>query len=151
MSQQGTIALREATGADRAFLLDVRKQGLREDVVRVWGSWDDDRQGCYIDRLLSAGEVRVVCCDGADVGMLTVERREGSLHVENIVLLPPVQVAGVGTRLLSDVSRRADGLGLPSTLEVLRASRARGLYERLGFVSNGETDTHVRMRQPPAG
>jgi len=142
--------LRRATTADHDFLLDVRRQGLRDDVVRVWGTWDGDRQSRYIDRLLSGDDLRIICCGGEDIGMLTVETRDGALHIENIVLLPSWQGKGIGTELVSNVCDRAAAQGVPVTLEVLKVSRAVSLYGRLGFSVVDETETHLRMKRTPA-
>jgi hypothetical protein len=47
--------------------------------------------------------------------------------------------------LLADVHRT----GKPVVLQVLKANRARRLYERLGFVMTGESETHYVMRALP--
>ena len=148
MGESIKITLRRATNEDHDFLLDLRRKGLEEDVLRVWGTWDDERQRRYIRGLLAGDDLRIVCRDGADIGMLTVEEREGSLHIENIVLLPMFQSRGIGGRLIFELCERTDELGIPATLEVLKVSRARALYERMGFRIVEETDTHYRMERP---
>ena len=145
MAAPAMTMLRPAAHADHAFLLDVRKQGLRDDVIRVWGAWENERQSRYVRRLLSGDDLRIVCCNGEDGGMLTVKTTAESLHIENIFLLPAFKGMGIGTELIQDVCDRGRELGLPVTLHVLRASRARSLYERLSFCIVGETRTHFRM------
>jgi len=52
---------------------------------------------------------------------------------------------GVGTSVVRDVMHQASRLGLPLRLQVLKANRARRLYERLGFREVAETPTHFQM------
>ena len=143
------ITLRNATSTDHAFLVSVRRSGLRQDVVSVWGDWDERRQSRYVERLLGDDALRVVQLDGVDVGMFTAEQHPTSTHIENIVLLPDYQGFGIGTYLIRGVCSRASGQGARVTLSVLRISRAVRLYARLGFRALVETKTHLEMEWIP--
>lgn len=71
-----------------------------------------------------------------------------------MALLPEFQGRGIGTKLIQAVMGEAAGLGLPLRLQVLKANRARRLYERLGFHVYAETATHLQMsraREPGRG
>ncbi len=62
-----------------------------------------------------------------------------------IVIAPAFQNRGIGTQLMHDVIAR----GKPVQLGVLFENhRARALYERLGFLEIGRTDTHYQMIRP---
>jgi GNAT superfamily N-acetyltransferase len=89
-----------------------------------------------------------VVVDGVDVGILCVTRREDHLFLGKVALLPPYQGRGVGTELVKTVLDQGRGLALPVRLQVLKANRARALYERLGFAECGETETHYLMVWP---
>ncbi len=61
--------------------------------------------------------------------------------------LPEYQRRGVGSAVIKDVNREATEQELPVTLGVLKVNpRAQALYEKLGFVVNGETETHILMK-----
>jgi len=57
----------------------------------------------------------------------------------------------LGAALVRGVTAVADVRGLPVRLQVLKINPARRLYERLGFVVTGETETHDLMARPPSG
>jgi ribosomal protein S18 acetylase RimI-like enzyme len=63
-----------------------------------------------------------------------------------VEVLPEWQGQGIGTRVVSRVVQEAGGV--PVSLHVLKGNPARALYERLGFVIDGETATHVTMCRP---
>lgn len=49
--------------------------------------------------------------------------------------------------MIKDIIREATVRQLPVTLDVLKVNpRAQVLYEQLGFVVNGETETHNLMK-----
>jgi hypothetical protein len=57
-----------------------------------------------------------------------------------ILIAPEHQNCGVGTELVGRVLARAGARGVPVRLQVLRANRARNLYERPGFQLSGATE-----------
>ena len=81
--------------------------------------------------------------------MLEVLRSDGELNLANIRVAPEYQGQGIGTRLIGEMLREAHQQGLPVTLRVLKVNPARRLYERLGFVVVGETQTHHLMACSP--
>lgn len=63
-------------------------------------------------------------------------------HIENLFVAPEVQGIGIGSALVEEVERI---VGPPVTLTVFKVNeRARRLYERLGFVVEG--DAAIRFR-----
>ena len=52
-------------------------------------------------------------------------------------------------KLIQALCDEADGRGIPVELQVIKVNPAWRLYERLGFVVIGETETHVLMRWLP--
>lgn len=62
-----------------------------------------------------------------------------------IAIVPVSQRRGIGTTILRSVLAQAASQGLPVMLQVLKVNPAWQLYERLGFVITGETETHYLM------
>jgi ribosomal protein S18 acetylase RimI-like enzyme len=123
---------------------------MRESVSQIWG-WDEADQAARFRTTSDLTLIEVITVDGRDAGVLQVKRRAGEVYLENIEIAPDFQGAGLGSAVIGDLMREAHGRGVPLTLQVNRANRARRLYERLGFVETGQTETHHLMRaDPPA-
>lgn len=118
---------------------------MRPSVEEIYG-WDEAWQEHYFQEHFDLAKRQIIRYGGVDVGVFSVEEQEDSLFLALIALLPQYQCRGIGTTLIRRLQRRAKEDGVPVTLQVLRVNRARALYERLGFVLTGETETHYRMR-----
>jgi len=139
------INLRPATPDDYEFAYRVHRAAMREAVEQTYG-WDEAWQARYFREHFDPAKRQIIRCDGVDVGVLSVEEREDSLFLALVAILPEYQGRGIGTTLIRRLQRRAKAGSVPVTLQVLKINRARALYERLGFVLTGETETHYQMR-----
>jgi ribosomal protein S18 acetylase RimI-like enzyme len=139
------IDLRPATLEDDQFAYHVHRAAMRPSVEEIYG-WDEAWQEHYFQEHFDPAKRQIIRYGGVDVGVFSVEEREDSLFLALIALLPQYQCRGIGTTLIRGLQQRARDSGLPVTLRVLKANRARELYERLGFVLAGETKTHHQMR-----
>ena len=140
--------LRPATRADGDFASRVKLAGLRAYLEPVPG-FDADRLRRQYQADFAPTEARIVVVGEADVGVLRVVDREGAVFLAEIYLVPDAQGRGIGSRVITDVIRKAHGRGRAVRLQLLRPNPARRLYERLGFRLHGETSTHFRMELPP--
>jgi len=89
---------------------------------------------------------QIVRVEAHDVGVIAVTRRPSELFLDNIQIVPDYQGQGLGTALISDLQDHARAEGVPLALRVILSNRARLLYERLGFVITGQSDTHYYLR-----
>jgi ribosomal protein S18 acetylase RimI-like enzyme len=72
------------------------------------------------------------------VGRLWLRANAGLLHVLDISLLPEARGQGLGTRLLRDLCSKAKLQSAQVRISVELNNPARRLYERLGFLADGE-------------
>lgn len=150
------LAYRPATQRDLAFLKRLYAHSRAMEMAAV--PWPRAVKEPFLDsqfqlqhehyvRHYPAASFLIVERDGDPVGRLYVDDREGDLHVIDISLLEPMQGKGVGTDVFTSLQAIASIRGAGVTLHVSQLnSRARSLYERLGFRITGTTDTHVAMR-----
>ncbi len=136
--------LRQATRADYEFLYRLHVAAMRDLVTRVWG-WEDAWQEQFFADHFDPAHSRTVVVNGEDVGVIAIEWNVVDAFIVNIEILPDYQGRGLGAALVHGIIAAADSRNLPVRLHVLKINPARRLYERLGFVINGETETHFLM------
>ena len=148
------ISLRPVTDADASFLLELYKSS-RGDDLRGLG-WDEVRISEFLTMQheaqlrFDANEYKrptdqMVLRDGELIGRLIYEPRENEIRCVDIALLPEYRNAGVGAYLIRQLQDEAKRRNKPLRLQVIRFSRAVGLFERLGFQRISETGTHFQM------
>ncbi len=81
---------------------------------------------------------RIVVCDGAEVGLLKVDREREPWELIQIQLLPACRGQGLGETLIRDLLAEAATAGADVELSVLKGNPAQRLYARLGFRAVGE-------------
>jgi len=141
--------LRPATADDRDFVVGVNRSAMGPYLEATFG-WDHAAASAYFDERFDASGGQVIEVDGADVGELLVDERPGELSLVRVALLPEWQGRGVGSAIVRMLIERAREQGSALTLDVFKANpRAMQLYESLGFVRVGETETDVSMRLEP--
>ena len=151
LGQMGSTSyrLRPATDDDFAFLYDLHRRTIREAVEATWG-WDEAYQRRRFREHFDPAESQIVVVAGRDVGVLQVEDRGTDVSLGLIEIAPSYQGQGLGTRIIKDVLALAHGERRPVSLHVLKTnSRARRLYERLGFVLDEEREERLVMRADP--
>lgn len=89
----------------------------------------------------------IVLRRGEPIGRIIIDwDYDGQSHCVDIALLPAEQGAGVGTALLKAWIAVSDRLKRDTSLQVLVDSRAKDLYQRIGFViTSTENEPSVTM------
>ena len=148
-----TVFVRPATEHDVTFLTDVvvvatRAQGREPDDFdeaayrRGFAEWTGEQVRGEVEH----SETSVIEIEGERAGRLRVVRAPDHMELAGIQLLPAHQGHGIGTHLIEQFLVEARDAGLPARISVEKDNpRARALYERLGFVRVGETDTEVQL------
>ena len=149
LGKVGSIELRTADPGDKEFAYQVKKAAFREYVEQGWG-WDEDEQRGLHDRRFRAEEFHIVMLGDVDIGVLCSVIEPDCVYVYQLYIQPAHQGQGIGGASMLAVIRKANELGLPVRLRVLKVNpRAAALYGRLGFALTGDTDTHVLMERSP--
>lgn len=141
---------RLATPADIEFLRALHHQVYREVVTRQFGGWDEAAQDGFFERGLAEATFHVVEQEGAAIGAVALGEDARSIFIVELQILPQWQGQGLGSELLAFQLERARSMGKAVQLRVLKQNRARGLYERHGFVVTGMTEAHYTMEAAPS-
>ena len=142
------ITLRPATESDYDFLWWLHGATMRTYVDAIWG-WDEALQLQYFQDRFDPARIEIVERAGEAIGYISVERQEEFIFLGAIAIAPGFQGRGIGTGLIRKLLDEAEQRGVPLKLRVLHGNPARHLYERLGFVATGETETHIMMKWLP--
>jgi ribosomal protein S18 acetylase RimI-like enzyme len=141
--------LRPALREEFETLYAIHFEAMESYVVATWQRWDQDEQRqMFAERWPDSRQAIEV--GGELAGFLDVEQSLDCIFLGNLELDPKFQRRGVGSSIITSIQQRAAERGIPVDLQVLRVNPARGLYERLGFVISGETETHYQMVWRPA-
>jgi ribosomal protein S18 acetylase RimI-like enzyme len=141
------VRLRPATAHDKELLASLQERCYREVVVAQFGGWDEKLQRGFFEKKWDPARFEIATVQGADVGAVSVQRHPDHVFLAEVLIDPAFQNQGLGTELVKQVLEDATKDGLPVRLQVLRKNRAHRLYERLGFVQTGQTDTHILMER----
>jgi len=140
---------RPGTQADAEFLFDCMKGALGPYVIATYGVWDERWQRDHFTRTTDPEAHEILEIAGSPVGCVLVQEDEAYVDLHRVLLLPPFQSRGIGTRVVRQVLSSARSRGKQTRLQVFRVNPARRLYERLGFAVVSQTKTHYIMLAPP--
>jgi len=155
----GPIALRPVAPGDEPFLQRVFAGTRQEEMARLplpaeqkaeFLRMQFAAQSRHFERSHPQAAYLLILLDAVPAGRLYLDRAPGEIRVLDIALLPEHRGAGIGTAVLQDVLREAEGAGCRVTLQVARSNRARRLYERLGFVTTSEDEVYLALERPAA-
>jgi GNAT superfamily N-acetyltransferase len=145
------LTRRPATPADAAWARRVHHAAVRDVVERQFGSWDEAQQDRFFDRDWSGGSFEVIEHAGVPCGYVCIEDRPDDVHIRELDIDPSFQGRGIGTSIIRSAIELARARGVPVVLGTLHENRgAQRLYQRLGFVETGRTETHMLFRLDPA-
>jgi len=143
------VSLRPATESDLDFLWRLHRATMRDYVDQTW-SWQDADQERRFRHKFKPERFQIVLCRGEAIGALSVDDDCSRVFLSIIEITPEYQRRGIGACLIRQLCDQADTANVPLELQVLKVNPAKGLYERLGLATIGETDTHYLMRRPAA-
>lgn len=140
------IDLRAATLDDRTFLYSLYCRTMRGVVEKTWG-WEEAWERVDFDCRFRVCSSWVIECDDHMMGGLLLESEPDSIYIYEVQVLPEYQGRGIGTEVLRRLIDQAESRGVAVTLSVVEAnSRAKQLYERLGFYVTKFNPPFFRMR-----
>ena len=131
---------------DYEFVYDIKKNAYKKYVVECWGSWNDDDQRKYYDTFInSVKENAFIIMNGNEkIGFYNGEVLENnSYEIGNICIIPKYQGNGIGTMILNNIIEKYKDKNIE--IQYFKNNPVGALYERLGFVLNGETEFHYQM------
>lgn len=143
---EDVIKLRVATPEDYDFLYELHCRTMRDYIEATWG-WDELWQQNHFKQHFQPESNQIILLNGRKIGRAEIDCKESKAHIGNIQILPAYQNKGVGSQVILDIVRQSQQRKHCVTLQVLKVNPARRLYERLGFVVEGEDEAHFKMKR----
>ena len=151
--------LRLATPADKDWQLAIYASTRAEELALA--GWPASQCEAFVRQQHQAQQIHytrhyplsvchLILVQGEQVaGRLWLDERDDCLHILDIALLPAWRGQGLGTRCLQALAKQAAAAGRALSIQVEIHNPARRLYQRLGFVADGEPQgLHQCMRRP---
>ena len=152
--------LRVATPADEAWQLAIYASTRADELAQTgwppaqceaFAQQQHRAQQQHYARHFPASVCYLILVDGDEVaGRLWLDARADRLHILDIALLPAWRGQGLGTRCLQALAIEAGASGRTLGIQVEIHNPARRLYERLGFVPDGEPQGLYQAMLRPA-
>lgn len=135
--------IRTATPDDHDLIYTLKSQSVRPYVEKIWG-WDESYQEKDFDSDFSQIEqFKVIEINGKFIGFVQCYLEHSCYHVVEIHLLPEYRGRGMGSGILKALQKTCMAQGRKIQIGCFKENnRAKDLYQRLGFIQTGETDTH---------
>src|SRR5437879_5248990 len=93
-----TLTLREASISDYDFLYNLHIRTMKWYVEQTWG-WDEAKAIKMFRERVAQGHYEVIVLNGVDIGAVNCHRREDTLYVSNIEILPEYQSRDLRTKI----------------------------------------------------
>ena len=116
MTNSKEILLRSATPDDSEFAYKVKEEAFRDYVEQV-RTWVEEDQRQQHDRRFSEQNFQIVERGSERVGVIATVVHDSHLQLNQLMIHPDHQAAGIGEHCLQLVLDRAQGLGLPVRLQ----------------------------------
>lgn len=152
--------LRVATPADEAWQFAIYASTRADELAQT--GWPPEQCEAFLHQQHRAQQhhytrhcpnavCQLILVSGDEVaGRLWVDPRTDRLHVLDIALLPAFRGQGLGTRCLQALAAKARAGGRGLGIQVELHNPARRLYERLGFVPDGQPQGLYQAMLRPA-
>jgi ribosomal protein S18 acetylase RimI-like enzyme len=139
-------AMRPAVESDLAFLESVFLRSMCASITAARGYWDEARERKQFRDQLPLGHTQVIEDAGESIGFFTLTNRNQVSELHTFCIAPEKQGRGTGSAVIQQITSDAASRDVRLLVSVLKTNtRARSLYERLGFAIRGETEHHFQM------
>lgn len=133
----------------KEFIYQIKKDSYKKYVEGCWGAWIEEDQRKYYEQFIETvkNDTWIIQLNGVDIGFYNgMELEDGSYEIGNICIIPEYQGKGIGTQVIKDVMKLHKDQDLH--IQYFKQNPVGKLYDKLGFVPNGETEFHYQMIKP---
>ena len=128
------------------FVYEIKKNAYKKYVESCWGEWNENDQREYFKKFIDTykNSAYIIKVENQNIGFYNDEELDdGAYEVGNICIKPEYQGRGIGTQILKDKLEEHKYQDIK--IQFFKQNPVGKLYERLGFIPNGETQFHYKM------
>lgn len=115
-------------------------------VEQCWGKWNEKEQRNRFKESMenTFDRTYIIMCNNEKIGFYQGQVvNERTYYIENICIIPEYQGKGIGTEILKSILEKY--LDKNIEIQYFKQNPVGKLYEKLGFIPNGETEFHFQM------
>lgn len=138
--------LKDCIEMDRNFIYNVKKESIYDYVQRIWG-WNEEYQIKDFETDFILENFKIIIVDNKYIGFLQINVEMSNVNITEIHIIREYQGKGIGGNIINSIIKQA--IKDNKTVSIgcfIDNTRARRLYERLGFKIISITDTHYEMK-----
>jgi ribosomal protein S18 acetylase RimI-like enzyme len=141
------VKFRDATDADFELAFQIKENSIKPYIEKIWG-WDDKVQREYHKNDFKPEHIQIILDNNNnEIGLLNTTEDNESIYIKSILIHHAAQGTGIGTKIITAIIERSRLTNKRIELQVFKINeRAKGLYEKLGFVTIGQTEWHYQMK-----
>jgi len=155
---QVTVSLQPFTAADEPFLIQVYASSRADEMALV--PWSEEQKLAFLTAQFNAQQVHyqktypeaqhdIVLVDGDPAGRLFVARLATEIRIVDLALLPKYRNRRIGSRLLNDLKRESEKLGVPLSVYVEQFNPSLPVFVHHGFIAGKQEGFHILMEWVP--
>lgn len=136
---------REYKNDDYEFVYRLKKQAYIDYVVEYWGRWDENQQINFFNEYINkqAKFIKIIIFKGMDIGFFDANIVNDYYEINNICIDENFRGQGIGSKILEEAIKQHDNFDIK--LQCFKSNPVIKLYERLGFIKDSETETHIKL------
>jgi ribosomal protein S18 acetylase RimI-like enzyme len=140
------ISYRQANEHDLDLAFRIKENSLRPYIEQIWG-WDAAVQSAFHKKQFNPKQIKIILHNNKEVGLVDVEESIDTFYIANVLIEQAFQGQGIGRKVIEDIIEKARKENKKIELQVFKINtRAKKLYQALGFTVTGETELHYQMR-----
>ncbi|UOB15964.1 GNAT family N-acetyltransferase [Abyssalbus ytuae] len=136
------LTLRRAKYEDWELTYQLKKEGLKSYIEKVWG-WNENDQVKFHQKTFTPGRTQIIEFKNKGIGYITTQVSGSEIYIENLIIGAKFQNKGLGTKLMNWMIDKAEKENKTVGLKVLKVNtQAEKFYKSLGFKKVQETEHH---------